>query len=155
MGPAAAGPQHQQQQQQEEQLLSSCLGLLDVKQAEGGKHVDINADMFRKPNAKAFELILYHAYCTIKGKAAAKKVCATTPPCLWMCLQQQQPLPQPIPQVNPICSCGCAPNTNAPRCVPAQNLRGLWPLLDKDRKQSKEFYQVGGPGSTHTQQQQL
>lgn len=25
-----------------------------------------------------------------------------------------------------------------------QNLRGLWPLLDKDRKQSKDFYQVRG-----------
>jgi hypothetical protein len=25
-----------------------------------------------------------------------------------------------------------------------QNLRGLWPLVEKDRKQSKDFYQVGG-----------
>lgn len=61
-------------QQEEEQLLSSCLGLLDIKQAEGAKLVDISPAMFRKPNPKAFELILYHTYCVTKGKAAAKKV---------------------------------------------------------------------------------
>jgi hypothetical protein len=49
--------------------------MLDIRQAEGAKLVDINQAMFRKPNAKAFELVLYHAYCTINGKAAAKKVC--------------------------------------------------------------------------------
>lgn len=72
MGPATGGPR---QQQQEEQLLSSCLSMLDIRQAEGSKLVEINPAMFRKPNAKAFELVLYHAYCTVNGKAAAKKVC--------------------------------------------------------------------------------
>ena len=74
--PTTAAVQRQQQQQEEEQLLASCLGLLDIKAAEGAKLVDISPSMFRKPNAKAFELILYHAYCTVHGKAAAKKVCA-------------------------------------------------------------------------------
>ena len=72
MGPAVTGAKRQQL---EEELLSSCLELLNIKQAEGAKSVDISPLMFRKPNPKAFELILYHAYCMIKGKAAAKKVC--------------------------------------------------------------------------------
>jgi hypothetical protein len=74
MGPSTAA----RQQQEEEQLLSSCLGLLDVKQAEGAKLLDISPAMFRKPNAKGFELIMYHAYTVVKGKAAAKKVMQQT-----------------------------------------------------------------------------
>lgn len=62
------------QQQEEEQLLASCLGLLDIRQTEGAKQLDISEGTFRKPNAKAFELVLYHMYNVIKGKAAAKKV---------------------------------------------------------------------------------
>lgn len=70
MGPSTAA----RQQQEEEHLLASCLGLLDIKQAEGAKLLDISPAMFRKPNARAFELILYHSYTVVKGKAAAKKV---------------------------------------------------------------------------------
>lgn len=79
----AAGSRQQQQQEEEEQLLASCLALLDIKSAEGAKSVDISPTMFRKPNAKAFELILYHAFCVTKGKGAAKKVCTgiNLPPC--------------------------------------------------------------------------
>jgi hypothetical protein len=76
MGPAAAAAAARQQD--EEQLLCSCLGLLDIKLAEGAKLVDLSPAMFRKPNAKAFELVLYHSYCVVKGKAAAKKVGAHT-----------------------------------------------------------------------------
>lgn len=72
MGPAAMTAARQQQE--EEQLLASCLGLLDIRQTEGAKQLDISAGTFRKPNAKAFELVLYHTYNVIKGKAAAKKV---------------------------------------------------------------------------------
>jgi hypothetical protein len=74
MGTSAAA----RQQQEEEQLLWSCLGLLDIKQAEGSKLLDISPAMFRKPNAKAFELIMYHAYSIVKGKAGAKKVMQQT-----------------------------------------------------------------------------
>jgi len=83
MGGLATGSRQQQQQEEEEQLLVSCLALLDIKSAEGAKSVDIRSSMFRKPNAKAFELILYHAFCVTKGKGAAKKVCTGTnlPPC--------------------------------------------------------------------------
>jgi hypothetical protein len=73
MGPGAAV-----RHQDEEQLLCSCLGLLDVRLAEGAKLVDLSPAMFRKPNPKAFELVLYHSYCVVKGKAAAKKVGADT-----------------------------------------------------------------------------
>ncbi len=86
MGPTTGAAR----QQQEEQLLSSCLGLLDIRQAEGAKLVDINPSMFRKPNAKAFELVLYHAYCTVNGKAAAKKV--------WMREDACRQMPQAIAQ---------------------------------------------------------
>jgi hypothetical protein len=75
MGPAAMTAARQQQE--EEQLLASCLGLLDIRQTEGAKQLDISAATFRKPNAKAFELVLFHAYSVVKGKAAAKKVCFT------------------------------------------------------------------------------
>lgn len=63
-----------QQQQEEEALLHSCLGLLGVAHADGAKGVDVGKGAFRKPNAKALELILYHTYCVVHGKAAAKRV---------------------------------------------------------------------------------
>jgi hypothetical protein len=63
-------------QQEEEALLHSCLGLLGIGHAEGARGVDLSRGMFRKPNARAFELILYHTYCVVKGKAAAKRVSA-------------------------------------------------------------------------------
>lgn len=71
MGPTSASTR----QQLEEELLSACLELLNIKQADGAKLVDVSPGMFRKPNARALELILYHAYCVVKGRVAAKKVC--------------------------------------------------------------------------------
>lgn len=71
---ASTQQHHFQQQQQEEAVLHSCLSLLDVAHAEGAKGVDVSRSMFRKPNPRALELILYHTYCVVKGKAAAKRV---------------------------------------------------------------------------------
>lgn len=65
--------------QQEEDLLYSGLCMLNLTQADGGKNVDISKGMFRKPNPRAFELVLYHTFCVVKGKTAAKKVCGCRP----------------------------------------------------------------------------
>lgn len=67
-------PSRDDYQLQEEAALYSSLCLLEVHNAEGAKQIDVSKGMFRKPNAKAFELILYHSYSVIRGKAAAKKV---------------------------------------------------------------------------------
>lgn len=66
--------QHDEYQLQEEAALYSSLCLLEAQHAEGARQIDFSKGMFRKPNAKAFEIILYHTYSTVKGKAAAKKV---------------------------------------------------------------------------------
>lgn len=59
---------------QEEALLFCSLCLLDAHAGEGSKQVELSKTMFRKPNAKALEFILYLAYGIANGKAAAKKV---------------------------------------------------------------------------------
>lgn len=65
---------HEEQYAQEEALLFCSLCLLDAQAAEGSKQVELSKTMFRKPNAKALEFILYLAYGIANGKAAAKKV---------------------------------------------------------------------------------
>lgn len=41
---------------------------------EAAKGVEFSSSMFRKPNVKALECILYHCCAAIKGKVHAKKV---------------------------------------------------------------------------------
>ncbi|KAF8072833.1 zinc transporter [Scenedesmus sp. PABB004] len=80
---------------QEEAALHASLCLLDAAGSEGGKGLDWGRGVFRKPNPRALEALLFHCCAVVKGKAAAKK-----------------------------------------------HFKGCWPLLDKDRKQAKDFYQV-------------
>jgi hypothetical protein len=61
-------------QQQEEAALYSSLCLLEAQGAEGAKQIEFSKNMFRSKNNKALELVLYHCYSIVKGKAAAKKV---------------------------------------------------------------------------------
>jgi hypothetical protein len=61
-------------QQQEETALYSSLCLLEAQTAEGAKQIEFTKNMFRSKNNKALELILYHCYSVVKGKAASKKV---------------------------------------------------------------------------------
>ncbi|KAI8463511.1 MAG: HAUS augmin-like complex subunit 6 N-terminus-domain-containing protein [Monoraphidium minutum] len=58
---------------QEESLLHANLCLLGVPELGDAKGVALGRGMFRKPNSKALELILYNAYTSIRGKALAKK----------------------------------------------------------------------------------
>jgi hypothetical protein len=58
----------------EEAVLHTNLALLGVPDAEGAKGVALGRGLFRKPNNKALELILFHAYGAIRGRANAKKV---------------------------------------------------------------------------------
>jgi hypothetical protein len=55
-------------------LLHGNLCLLGVPESEGAKAVVLGRTLFRKPNSKALELILYHSYSAIRGKAITKKV---------------------------------------------------------------------------------
>lgn len=58
----------------EEDILYGNLCLLGVPNAEGAKSLEFSKHMFRRPNAAALNLILYHMYTFIKGKAHSKKV---------------------------------------------------------------------------------
>lgn len=55
-------------------MLHSNLCLLGVSDGEGAKGIVLTKTAFRKPNPKALELILYHAYSAVRGRANAKKV---------------------------------------------------------------------------------
>jgi hypothetical protein len=59
----------------EEAVLHANVCLLGVPESEGAKAggVVLGRTAFRKPNAKALELILYHAYAAMRGKAITKK----------------------------------------------------------------------------------
>jgi hypothetical protein len=59
----------------EEAVLQRNLALLGVPDAEGAKGLGLTSRaLFRKPNNKALEMILYHVYGSIRGRALAKKV---------------------------------------------------------------------------------
>ncbi len=58
----------------EEVVLHCNLCLLGTAVSEGAKGLELSGSMFRKPNVKALEVVLYHMYTVIKGKPQARKV---------------------------------------------------------------------------------
>lgn len=70
-GVAARGhPQEDAPPSPEESILLCNLKLLGVP----AKGLDLSATMFRRPNVKALEVILYHCYAALRGRVQAKKV---------------------------------------------------------------------------------
>jgi hypothetical protein len=71
---AAASSSAGAQPTPEEAVLHANLALLGVHDADGAKGVALGRGLFRKPNPKALELVLFCAYGAIRGRANAKKV---------------------------------------------------------------------------------
>jgi len=136
--PTAEDPAAQALATPEEAALQRNIVLLGVPEAEGAKGLGLTSrTLFRKPNNKALEVILYHVYSTIRGKAAAKKV-------RWLCQLFGQVCLHfggavyRLDRTQTPHTCSLYTLRRSPTST--QHFKGMWPIQDK--KQQKDFYQV-------------